>query len=67
MKHIELSEYGLTYKQPKNVLQHRGVLDSGSLDMPYQIANKFITKYCDYGLSLCLYEPLTENNSFYSF
>ena len=67
MERIDLSNYGLVYKKPQRILESRGVLDSDSLDLPYQIANKFNTRYCDYGASLCLYEQFSEISLFYGF
>ena len=67
MERIDLSNYGLVYKKPQRILERRGVLDSDALDLPHQIANKFNTRYCDYGASLCLYEQFTEIPSFYGF
>ena len=67
MKNIDLSNYGFIYKKPQRILEKRGVLDSDSLDLHRQIANKFNLRYCDYGVSLCLYEQFSETPSFYAY
>ena len=67
MEYTDLSKYGLTYKSPEKLLQKRGIVEADIVDLPYQIVNLFSSKYCDYGVSLCLYEPFTENPSFYAF
>lgn len=67
MKCTDLTKYGLIFEKPTKLLQNRGILDSDLLDLHDKIASKFISKYCDCGVSLCLYEPFTENPSFYSF
>lgn len=67
MEYTDLSKYGLTYKAYKKELEMRGVLDADISDLPYQIANKFILNYCNFGVSLCLYEPFTKSPSFYAF
>lgn len=67
MEYTDLSKLGLTYKTPEKLLQKRGVVEADIADLPYQIVNLFASNYCDYGVSLCLYEPFTENPSFYAF
>ncbi len=67
MKCTDLTEYELVFKKPTKLLQRRGILESDLLDLPCNIANKFNLNYCDYGVSLCLYEPFTESSSFFAF
>lgn len=67
MECTDLSKYNISLNPNRKVLQPRRVLNDDLLDLPNQIANKFIRKYCDCGLSLCLYEPSSEKKSFYAF
>lgn len=67
MKCTDLTEYELVFEKPTKLLQRRGILESDLLDLPCNIANKFNLSHCDYGVSLCLYEPFTESSSFFAF